>query len=343
MSNQNKPVRIGIVGCGAVVREMHLAALVQCPNVEVTYLCDRVESFRTIAKQEYGLDSAKMTADYQDFKGEVDAAIVAVPPKFHCPVTCDLLDMGIHVLCEKPIAMTTAEAQQMMVAAKKNDRILTVGFMTRYMRSARMFAEIVRDPLIGEIQEVIAESGTKMGWTMTSDAYYNKAMTIGGTFYDSGIHVIDRVLWQFGELDEVDYEDDSYGGVETNAVLRGKLTIDGRKVPCRMAFSWTHLLSNAITVIGSAGTLEVSLRGDDLLFVTRTVNGKPVRFKVEFEGATPNPTHSQALEFVAAIRENRQPFITAESATRPLTLIEKAYSVRTPMVQPWVEAEGPLN
>lgn len=52
MSNPTKPVRLGIVGCGAVTREMHLPAFIQSPNVEVTYLCDRVTKNTQLAKQE---------------------------------------------------------------------------------------------------------------------------------------------------------------------------------------------------------------------------------------------------------------------------------------------------
>ena len=140
-----------------------------------TFLCDRVTKNPQLAKQEYGLPDARVTAEVKDFAGHVDAALVAVPPKFHAPVTCELLAMGIDVLCEKPIALSTVEARQMSDAAKKHGRVLSVGFVTRFNRNAEVFRRIIADPLIGEIQEVIAEAGSVMGWVMTSDAYFNKS------------------------------------------------------------------------------------------------------------------------------------------------------------------------
>jgi len=337
VSNPTKPVRLGIVGCGAVTREMHLPAFIQSPNVEVTYLCDRITKNTQLAKQEYGLPDARVTAEVKDFAGHVDAALVAVPPKFHAPVTCELLAMGIDVLCEKPIALSTAEARQMSDAAKKHGRILSVGFVTRFNRNAEVFRRIVADPLIGEIQEVIAEAGSVMGWIMTSDAYFNKKLTLGGAFFDSGVHLIDRVVDLFGDLSDIAYEDDSFGGVECNANLTGKLTIAGRAVPCRMSFSWTHGLLNGVKVIGTNGTAEVKYLDTDALVVTRTVGGEPMELAVRYQGAAPNPYLLQIEDFARAVRTRGTPRVTAESATMSLAIIERAYAARTPMEQPWVE------
>jgi predicted dehydrogenase len=318
---------------------MHLPAFILSPNVEVTYLCDRIAKNMSLAKQEYGLTGARITSEVKDFAGQVDAALVAIPPKFHAPVTCELLAMGIDVLCEKPIALSTVEARQMSDAAKRHGRILAVGFMSRFNRNDDVFRRIIVDPLIGEIREVIAEAGSVMTWVMTSDAYYNKQLTLGGAFFDSGVHLIDRVVAVFGDLHDIAYEDDSFGGIECNASLTGKLTIAGRAVPCRMSFSWTHHLMNGVKVVGTHGTVEMKHFDPDALVVTRTVGGEPLELGVRHHGVAPSAYLLQLEDFVRAVRTRSPPKVTADSAITSLAIIERAYAVRTAMKQPWVEVE----
>ena len=63
---------------------------------------------------------------------------------------------------------------------------------------------------------------------MSSGAYFDRGITIGGVMFDAGIHVLDLVVWMFGDIDQIQYQDDSYGGVESNGVIRGMVTINGR-------------------------------------------------------------------------------------------------------------------
>src|SRR5437764_805285 len=94
------PIRLGIVGCGAVARIAHLKALAALPQYEIRYLCDRDPDVARDAKTMFGL-RAQTTPRIEDLAGEVDAAIVCVWPNFHKPITLQLLAMGLDVLCEK--------------------------------------------------------------------------------------------------------------------------------------------------------------------------------------------------------------------------------------------------
>ena len=342
MSANYKPIRIGIVGCGAVTRECHLPALGNIPGVEITVLCDRAEQNALTAKGEFGL-AARVTRDPADLKGQVDAAIVAVPPRFHAPTTMELLAAGIDVFCEKPLAVTVAEGEQMVAAAAQHQRHLAVGLMTRFEGSNALLRKFLHDPLLGEVREVIAESGTQLAWAMVSNAYYDKAQTGGGVFFDAGVHLLDRVLWLFGDLTDVEFEDDSYGGVESNARLRGQLTLQGRAVPCRMAFSWTHALANCIRVVGTGATLEARLKDPNTLYVTRQIAGEDVQMLVPAPDKPLGVYQKQLDDFIEAVRTRRAPFVTGASAVKSLQLIEKAYSVRRRLAQPWVETFAPLS
>lgn len=225
------------------------------PQYDVRHLCDINLKTAETARRLYGL-RAEVTARTQDLAGEVDAAIVCVWPSLHLPVTCGLLEMGLDVLCEKPLASTAAAAAEIVAVAGRTGKIVAVGQWCRYQRSVWILRKLLALNFLGQIQEVIAEFGGELTWAMSSGAYYDLSLTSGGVMYDMGIHALDLVVWLFGEIDGISFCDDSYGGTETNGVLCGTLRIADRAVPCRVSASWTHRLVNGIRVVGSDGEAE---------------------------------------------------------------------------------------
>jgi len=337
------PLRLGIVGCGAVVREYHIPAFLESPNVVITYLCDVDQRKAILIKKEYGLDSYT-TKSVEDLKDSIDLALVAVPPKFHAPVTVELLNMGIHVICEKPPATSVVDTEKMAEAAERNRRVLAIGLVTRFHSNNKVLKKLMQEGLLGEIREVHVESGANIDWPMSNDSYYNKNMTLGGVFFDIGFHFLDRILWLFGDLRIVEYKDDSYGGVEANAEATGVLNIAGREVPCRLRFSWTHSLNNRILVVGGEATAELLMAEPEAVILKRKAAGSTlemiVREDLQAEGSQPqnvNYFRKQIEDVVSAIRGNRHSFITADSTIKAMRLIEEAYSKRLRMPQPWVE------
>jgi predicted dehydrogenase len=336
------PIRLAIIGCGAVARSSHLKALASLPQYEVRYLCDRNPRAAETAKQMFGLRGAKVTPQVADLGGNVDAAVVCVWPSFHMPVTCELLDMGIDVLCEKPLATTAAAATEIASAARRTQRIVAVGQWCRCQKNAWILKKLLSLGLLGEIREVIAEFGAELSWPMSGDAYYDRKLTSGGVMYDMGIHVLDLLVWLFGDVSGISYRDDSYGGVETNGILIGELRIAGRKVPCRVSASWTHRLMNGIRVVGSDGEVEALFAERDQVSIRRSLGNERIEFHVgprgiEMPFGSSSPPEALLEDFATSVRTRRVPITVAESAIAPLRIIEEAYAARKPIAQPWVE------
>jgi predicted dehydrogenase len=337
-------IRFGVIGCGVISREAHVPSLLETPGASIDILCDSLEKNALQTKAMFRL-SAETTTNVKDFAERVDAAIVAVPARFHAPITHQLLEMGIDVLCEKPFAISTAEAESMVAKAKEKKRLLAVGMVTRFHPNNELIRLMLDDSTIGDIVEVVAEFGTCLDWPMPTDSYYNKSMTGGGVFFEGGVHLLDRVLWLFGDLSDIAYADDSYGGMESNAELSGNLRIHGRRVPCQMAFSWTHALANSIRVKGMEGTLEAKFSTPEEITLERRLGTEQTALIIRRDAKNQEKQvfqslfHHQIADFINAIRNRIAPFVSADSTIAAMRTIEAAYAVRKRIPQSWVETK----
>jgi predicted dehydrogenase len=335
------PIRLGIVGCGAVAQLCHLKALDSLPQFEVRYLCDRNPATARTAKSTYGL-RAELTERVQDLAGNVDAAIVCVWPRFHRPITLELLDLGIDVLCEKPVATSSPDAEAIAEAARQAARIVAIGQWCRCQKNMWILRKLLSLDYLGEIQQVTAAFGNPLSWPMSTGAYFDRELTAGGVMFDAGIHVIDLVVWLFGDIANVEYQDDSYGGVEANGVIRGTLNIGNRPVPCSVSASWTHGMRNGIRVTGSKGEAEAGFTQRDVVILQQQVGNERIRslipadrFAIPFQSS--NPYAAQLEDFATSVRSRNAPITPVDTTILPLKVVEAAYKVRQPMPQPWVE------
>lgn len=336
-------VRLAIVGCGAVVRHYHMPALLALENVEVSALCDLNRRNAERLRRQFRL-AASVIEDVASLAGKVDAALVAVSPQHHASVSIRLLEMGIDVCCEKPLASSVADAERMIDAATAHGRRLAAAQWCRFLPNLPLLRALALDGFVGEVEEIVAEFGGPLDWPMDSPAYFSRQHTGGGVFFDTGIHMVDAVVWLFGDLSDIEYEDDSYGGVEANAELRATVAMNGRKIPVRFSFSWTDLKRNGLRIRGKDGTAIASTAAVDVVTVRKLAAGQPVMMNIQRDGWTPghpatNPFRDQLVDFVAAVAERREPLVTARSALRALRVIERAYSVRRQLPQPWVTAD----
>ncbi|HXJ44500.1 MAG TPA: Gfo/Idh/MocA family oxidoreductase [Bryobacteraceae bacterium] len=120
--------KVAVIGAGSFGKN-HVRVVAENPRAELVYV---VDSNMKRAKEFADSKGCLAVPSYTDVIGKVDAAILAVPTIAHCEVGEALLNAGIDVLVEKPIAPTLAESQRLVTAAERNDRILQVGHLERY-------------------------------------------------------------------------------------------------------------------------------------------------------------------------------------------------------------------
>lgn len=327
-------MHLAIIGCGAVTRNLYLPAIQMIEGLRVTLLVDKNRSQAEELARQYNVPFVSET--YTDVYGIADAAIIALPHHLHASVSIELLRKGIHVLVEKPMALTYKECEAMISAAKEGGAVLAVGLMRRFLHAARWVKAVIDSGLIGKIESFDFQEGNVYNWPVASDFFFRKESAGGGVLIDMGAHTLDLLLWWLGDVEEFSYQDDSYGGIEADCELQLVLKSGAKGI---VKLSRMRNLRNTAIIQGQKGKLEVSLRGNHITAEPPII----LAYKVGKLRGDNLPSQSTLNLFVAqlkdwtrAITTGSPPFVTGEEGARVIALIEVCYRYRRQLSFPWV-------
>ena len=331
-------LRLGVIGCGAITENAHLPAALSSPLIDVTALSDPDSARLEHLLRQYGLPRIGHT-DHRSVLDRVDAVILALPNHLHTPIGVEFLERGIHVLCEKPLALTTAECERLCRAARANCATLAVGYVTRFFPSTGLLKRLIDSKVAGALHSFEYEFGTAGGWAPVSGYNLARRTSGGGVLVVSGSHFMDRMLYLFGTARVLQFEDDSRGGIEANCRAVFEVAVDGRAIQGRVTLSKTHGLLNRLRVIGEYGVLEIGEgQSSSVTYLpaeenvrheitwTTTPVGREDYFRVQLE------------DFVSAIRNGAEPLVNGEDASASVSLIEECYRQARSLPEPWVDA-----
>ncbi len=348
--------RLALVGCGAVTELFHapcLAVLTGQEAIEVSTIVDPSAQRRAAIKRFFPSAIELDSAD-EIMAGEVDAALVASPPKYHAPQAIGLLQKGLHILCEKPMAATVQEAEAMIQAARDADRILAIGLMRRFFPTSQFIREVIRADTLGRLLEIKWAEGGPFGWAAASPSFFKKDASNGGVLADHGVHCIDLLLFWLGDPIDIDYEDDAMGGLESNCRVR--LTFPG-PVPATLRLTRDSAISNFLLLRFERGSLR--LNGPNPGELTMQLEGTTTLQRVRLEQPIEDPKlaiHSsfsgslapinfnqaftlQMREFTAVCKSNGVPTNSGEEGLRSMSVIEECYRKKRLMPMPWLSSE----
>jgi predicted dehydrogenase len=229
---------------------------------------------------------------------DIDAIYNPLPNSFHCDWTIRALEAGKHVLCEKPMASNTEEAERMAEAAHRCDRILMEAFHYRYHPLARRMKEIAENGTIGAVQHI--ETHMCIPLPFPNDIRYRLDLA-GGATMDVGCYTISLLRFLAGAEPEVTQAQARLAspGVDRYMTARFRFP-DGRTARMTCALFAATLLRVAATVRGDAGELRILNPYAPQFFHRLTVRTKHST-KVERLRSDSTYTH-QLRAFVAAVR-----------------------------------------
>lgn len=335
MTNNNEPVRFGLVGAGAIAQAYaqafaqtdaaKLVAVADCRHEAAEKMADAA-SCRAFTDAETMADSV-----------ELDAVLVCTPPSTHREVCCALMERGLHVLCEKPLAITSADAEAMIAAADARGVTFTMASKFRYVADVKRAKELIAEGIVGEV--VLFENVFTGRVDMSTRWNSDPAIAGGGVLIDNGTHSVDVTRYCLGELAEVQamegnriqllpVEDTAKMFVRSRAGVLGSIDL-----------SWSvgKELPYFIAVYGSEGTILVGWReskyrraGDAEWTVFGAGYDKFAAFKGQIEN------------FAAAVRGEEALVVSPEDALASVQVIEAAYrslarGAWEPIVEPTAE------
>lgn len=190
-----RKLRAGIIGCGGIANGKYLPAMKRNGNFEIVAFCDSMEEKAQKAKTEYGTKDAKVYTDYTELlKEDVEAVYVLTPNNSHAPISIAALEAGKHVMCEKPMAKSYAEAKAMADTAERMGRILTIGYQNRYRADSEYLKKVCKAGELGEIYYAKAHAVRRRA-VPTWGVFLDEEKQGGGPLIDIGTHALDLTLW----------------------------------------------------------------------------------------------------------------------------------------------------
>ncbi len=319
-----------VIGCGDV-STIHFEAIEAVEEIELVAVCDTDPEALAAAVGRYGVPGF---ADHRTLLASMlpDVAHVCTPHHQHVPVALDLLDAGVHVLVEKPLAHTHEEAERLVEAAERSDSRIGVCFQNRYNATSQAARELLAS---GEVGAVLGAAATVM-WTRTPDYYRAKPWrgrwetAGGGLLINQAIHTLDLVQWLVGDVVDVSGRAATrlHGDViEVDDTAEMLLTHDGgaRSV---VFGSLATVRDAPVTIEITAERATLSIRGD--LTITHA-DGRVERLK---ERRAPSRGRSYwgvshevlIRDFYTRLGEDEPFWISPREATKSLRVLTDVYA-----------------
>ncbi|OLS40558.1 Gfo/Idh/MocA family protein [Bacillus sp. MRMR6] len=323
-------LRVGVIGCGSIAQHRHLPEYKMNTHVELVAVCDSNEQRANEVAEKYG---AKAFTSYEELvnSGLVDVVSVCTPNYLHAPISIAALNAGIHVLCEKPMATSWEEAEEMIVAAKISGKKLMIAHNQRFVPSHQRARQLIANGEIGKIYSFRTAfgHGGPEGWSVEGKEgwFFQKEKAFVGAMGDLGVHKTDLLRYVLGEeITEVgsfvETSAKDFADVDDNAVcvLKTESGIIGT-----LAASWAYVSSedNSTIIYGEKAILRLEDDPTNSL-VVQYANGEVVNYqlgKIQSNDSGGQNNSHVIEKFVEAVIQNQEVPVTGEEGMKSLEVI----------------------
>jgi len=332
-------VRIGIIGTGGIARNRHIPSFKAQPDVDIVAAADVVADSLNEVGAKFAIPN--LYSDYRDMiaKESLDGVVICTPNKYHAPAAIDALNAGVHVLCEKPMALDPAEGRAMLAAAKANQKVLTVGFHYRHRPQVQAAKQVITNGELGHIYMVRVNALRRRG-IPSWGSFVHKHIQGGGAMIDFGVHTLDSALYLLGNPKPIEVMGSisQHLGTKPNVNPWGQWNYQEFTVEDQVA-AFVRFDTGAMLMLECSWALNVpetketiSLSGTEAgldvfpLKVNKAQYGMLTHWEPDW---MPNdgvePGLAQAADFVQAIKTGTSPNVTAEQALQVTELVDAIY------------------
>lgn len=335
-----RQLRVGVIGVG--MGSGHAAAYQKDDRAELAALCDVNAARLRAAAERLSVPGDRLYTDPHEMfrRADLGAVSIATPNKFHAPLTLAAFKAGCHVLCEKPMAMTVKEAQQMLAASKRARKNLMINFSYRFLDMSCALRQQVDAGVIGDIYFGRTVWHRRRGIPGFGGWFTDKELAGGGPLIDLGVHRVDLALWLMGYPEPVSVSGATYCAIARQLAKKAKRNYTVEDLACGLVkfANGATLLVEASWAVNNNQEEEMitTLYGTKGGLVQNNVNatyewtaeiyteeGGNLYTKVLDKATVSVP--SAYREFISSILEKRPPAATGEEGLKVMKILEGLY------------------
>ena len=347
-------LKVGIIGCGGIANSKHIPAIQKIEDVEIAAYCDIIVERAKNYNEKFSDGKAKVFEDYKELlKEKLDAVYVCTPNCSHCEITVAALKSGKNVMCEKPMAMNYAEAQEMIKARDESGKILTIGYQNRYRPDSFYLKKECDKGALGEVYFAKAHALRRRA-VPTWGVFIDEKKQGGGPLIDIGTHALDLTLHfmnnyepaycvgtTYHKLNKQKEPANAWGPWDTKAftaedsafgfvVMKNGATI---VVESSWALNTIEVREASVTLCGDKAGAEMCRDGQGLKINGVKNNAQYIEnptFKAGgvdyFNGVASSPADIEAVTFINAVRGKGELYVKPEEAAVVTRILEGIYT-----------------
>ncbi|HZK26841.1 MAG TPA: Gfo/Idh/MocA family oxidoreductase [Thermoclostridium sp.] len=335
-------LRYGCIGAGGIARAKHIKEYKNITDVEFVAVCDSNEEFVKEVAEVEGFKSYYI--DYRDMleKENLDFISICTPNVLHYPIAVKALDKGIHVHCEKPIAMNAVEAQLMVDAKNRSGKKLMIALNNRFTSHAWFVKRYAEEGLFGDIYHVRCGWKRLRGIPGKGGWFTNKELSGGGPLIDLGVHFIDLVMYFMVYPNPVTVSGSTYSKFSDNKCINSSgwgMTADEKGImdvedmavgfvrldngaTLDLEFSWASNIEHDENFYEIYGTDGGAIYRDGQLTIITEQLSTVVEIKPNLNFKSPI---NEFEHFIDCIRNNKEPLAKPEQAVKLMKIIDGIY------------------
>jgi predicted dehydrogenase len=317
------PIRYAVVGLGHIAQAAVLPAFAHARrNSRLTALVSGDARKRRVVGRKYRVDKTYGYDEYDACLEEVDAVYIALPNSMHADYTIRAAHAGVHVLCEKPMAVTAGECQAMIDACREHRVKLMIAYRLHFEEISLAVIDLVRKGRIGRPKFFNSSFALTVG---DGNIRTEKALG-GGSLYDIGVYCINAARQLFGsepkEVMAVSVNSGPAKLAEIDESTGALLRFDGERVAA-FATSFNAADVGAYRIVGTKGQVRVDPAYEyaEGLAYELTIDGKTTRKRT----GKRDQFAPELLYFSDCIRRNRQPEPSGEEGLQDVRIVQALY------------------
>ena len=329
-------MNVAIIGAGSFAAGVHAPAFAQMKNVCLVAVCSPNKQKAMDVASRFGI-KAVYTDHLEMFaKEDLDAVTICTPNCYHSQIAIDALHRGIHVFCEKPDAVSVAEAERMQEAAQRNNRVLMVMRNNRFTAMATYLKKFIENGGLGEVYAATCGWQRRRG-IPGSGWFTSKDLAGGGPLIDLGVHMIDLAMWLMGNPKPTTVSGCTYMKFLNDGIPeKGKYDVEdlatgfirfANQACLQFECSWaSNIKYDEYAYLEFRGTKAGAVWNskDKVLTLCSCENGQSINFTPDISEEV--PAHRANIQhFMDVITKHVEPIITPQQGVDMIKVLESIY------------------